>query len=167
MASCDYQRQVSAYHDGELVETDAERLERHLAECPSCAEELRRLRAISSLFASETAGLQQHVPEGAMEKWRTSVRPARDRSVLRISEMLSAAAAAILLVCSTILWQQWSSSTRLPRQSSAWENAAVRTSSAPIRGLAGQLTGGPETSPDVQLANAIMGGQSRSKRTQP
>jgi hypothetical protein len=81
--------------------------------------------------------------------------------------MLSVAAAAILLVCSTMLWQQWSSVAGPARQPAAWENVAVRTASGPVRTLAGQLTGGPETPPDVLLANAILADSSGTMGAQP
>jgi len=159
MASCENQRQLSAYHDGELPADEAADLERHVARCEACAAELRKLRAMSHLLSS---AIQRQVPAEAMDRWRRSVRPARDRVILRMTEMLSAAAAAILLVCLTVLWQQWNSAAGPARQQSAWENVAVRTVSGPVRTLAGQLTGGSDTPPDVQLANAILANSSSS-----
>ena len=165
MESCENERQLSAYHDGELAPAEAAELERHLARCDACAAELRKLRAMSQ-FLSSAVDVQQ-VPAEAMDRWRYSVRPGRDRVILRITEMMSAAAAAILLVCVTMLWQQWNTATRPARQQSAWENVAVRTTSGPIRTLAGQLTSGADIPPDVQLANAILASSSGKKGTQP
>ena len=165
MASCEHERQLSAYHDGELPAAEAAGLERHLAGCEACAAELRKLRAMSRLLSSAIEA--QPVPPEAMDRWRRSVRPGRDRVILRMTEMLSAAAAAILLVCSAMLWQQYNSAARPARQSSAWESVAVRTTSAPIRTLAGQLTGGTDTPPDVQLANAILASSAGTKGAQP
>jgi anti-sigma factor RsiW len=166
MASCENGRQLSAYHDGELPAADAADLERHLARCDTCAAELMKLRAMSRLLSAAIEVRQ--VPPEAMARWRRSVRPGRDRVILRMTEMLSAAAAAILLVCSTMLWQQWNTAVRPARQPSAsWESVAVRTASGPVRTLAGQLTGSPETPPDVQLANAILANSSGTKGTQP
>ncbi len=165
MANCENERQLSAYHDGELPAAEAVELERHLARCEACAAELRKLRAMSQLLSSGIAF--QQVPTEAMDRWRRSVRPGRDRVILRMTEMLGAAAAAILLVCLTMLWQQWSTAARPARQPSAWENVAVRTASGSVRALAGQLTGGADTPPDVQLANAILASSSGTKGTQP
>ena len=165
MASCQNERKLSAYHDGELPAAEAAELERHLARCDTCAAELRKLRAMSRLLSSAVE--VQQVPAEAMDRWRRSLRPGRDRVILRITEMLSVAAAAILLVCSTMLWQQWSSAAGPARQPAAWENVAVRTASGPVRTLAGQLTGGPETPPDVLLANAILADSSGTMGAQP
>ncbi len=166
MASCENQRRISAYHDGELPPAEAAELERHLVRCDACAEELRKLCAMSHLLSSAIDVRQ--VPAEAMDRWRGSLRPGRDRVILRMTEMLSAAAAAVLLVCMTMLWQQWSAAPAGPaRQQSAWEAVAVRTASAPVRTLAGQLTGGADTPPDVLLANAILASSSGTKRAQP
>ena len=165
MASCDNERQLNAYHDGELPAAEAAELEQHLAGCETCAAELRKLRAMSRLLSS--AHQQAQVQPEAMERWRRSVRPGRDRVILRMTEMLSAAAAAILLVCSTMLWQHWNAASRPVRQQAAWETVAVRTTSGPLRTLAGQLTAAQDTSPDVQLANAILANSSGTKGGQP
>jgi len=164
MTSCEYQRQLSAYYDGELPAGQADDVERHLAECESCAAELEKLRGISAFISA--ASTTQYVPDAAMRRWRQSVRPARDRAVLRLTQMLSAAAAAVLILCTTILWQHYANTSR-PAQAEAWESAAVRTASPTIRTTAGQLTGGPETPPDVQLANAILGTATARKAAQP
>jgi len=166
MASCENERKLSAYHDGELPAPEAAELEQHLARCETCAAELRNLRAMSRLLSSAVD--VQQVPPGAMDRWRRSVRPGRDRVILRMTEMLSAAAAAILLVCSAMLWQQWNTAARPARQSSpSWEIVAVKTVSGPVKTLAGQLTGDPETPPDVQLAHAILANSPGARGAQP
>jgi len=164
MESCEYQRQLSAYHDGELPAGQAAEVERHLSECERCAGELERLRGISAFLSAASAS--RYVPDAAMRRWRQSVRPARDRAVLRLTEMLSAAAAAVLILCASVLWQYHARAPR-PAQSESWETAAVRTASPAIRTTAGQLTGGPETPPDVQLANTILGSTTSRKAAQP
>jgi len=164
MESCENQRLLSAYHDGELSAPLAAEMENHLQQCPACRQELRRLRAMSALLAS---AIDAQAPPEAMARWKRSVQPARDRSVLRMTEMLSAAAAAILLVCSMMLWQQQSKPAGPTGQAAAWESVAARTTSGPAVALAGQLTGGAETPPDIELANAILANSSSPKGDRP
>jgi len=44
---CEREPTVGAYHDGELSGAAREAFEAHLATCPSCAAELKRVRAVS------------------------------------------------------------------------------------------------------------------------
>jgi anti-sigma factor RsiW len=44
---CEREPTVGAYHDGELSGAAREEFEAHLATCPSCAAELKRVRAVS------------------------------------------------------------------------------------------------------------------------
>ena len=164
MATCEYERHLSAFHDGELPAGLAAEMERHLEACQACRDELRRLKGISSFISASVD--TQYVPDEAMRQWRGCVRPARDQTVLRMTHMLSAVAAAVLILCSAVLWQHWQGRTDRVAQSTAWESAAVRTASPRIRGLAGQLTGNSEASADVQLANSILADQS-GRRNQP
>jgi len=164
MASCENQQKLSAYHDGELPAALEAEMENHLQQCPICREELRRLQMMSAMLASAVDG---QAPPEALARWKRSVRPARDKTVLRMTEMLSAAAAAILLVCSTMLWQQHTAPTGANGQTPTWASVATRTSSGPAVALAGQLTSRGETPPDIQLANAILDDSSASKGGQP
>ncbi len=164
MASCENQQQLSAYHDGELPAALEAEMQNHLRQCPACREELRRLQAMSAMLASAS---DDQAPPEAMARWKRSVRPARNRTVMRMTEMLSAAAAAILLVCSTMLWQQHSTPAGANKPATTWESVATRTSSGPAVALAGQLTSRSENSPDIQLANAILADFSASNGDQP
>ena len=49
MAGCEYGQHLSAYHDGELPPEVKIAIERHLPECPPCADELELLRELSGL----------------------------------------------------------------------------------------------------------------------
>jgi len=162
MSTCNYERQLSAYHDGELPPAAAAELESHLDGCPACQAELRRLRNMSSLLGEAVAAA--YVPDGAMRRWQRSVRPARDRAILRTTQMFAAAAAALLLFCATALWQTWPVRAGRPDRSAGWESAAVRTASPKIRSVAGQLTDSPQATPDVQLANTILAGPDNDGR---
>lgn len=164
MESCENQRQLSAYHDGELSAALSAELENHLRQCPACREELRQLRKMSAWLAS---AIDEQAPTEAMARWKRSAQPARDRAVLRMTEMLSAAAAAILLVCSTMLWQHYSKPAGSAGRTAAWESVAARTTSGPAVALAGELTSGAETPLDIQLANAILANSSASKGARP
>ena len=46
MASCPFNEQISAFHDGEVDDARRAEIERHLRDCPSCAAELNRLEAM-------------------------------------------------------------------------------------------------------------------------
>ena len=96
---CNFSGVVDAYHDGELSPAERERFERHLGQCAACAEELASLRAISRRLAEAPLPA---MPPGLLERLRREA-PARsgrrreDRAVLRIAEVLTAAAAAVLI----------------------------------------------------------------------
>lgn len=154
MAPCEHEQRLGAYHDGELSPLDAAGLETHLEWCPTCRHELRRLRDMSRLLSEAVAA--ERAPDRAVQRWRKSVRPARDRTVLRTTQMLAAVAAAVLIFCAAALWQNWPSAGGGPSAVATWENAAVQTASPNIRTIAGQLTHEPGSAPDVQLVNSIL-----------
>ena len=55
--------------DGTLTDSEREKLEAHLAECPSCAALLRDLREMRALFAQE-AEAPDSLHDGIMEQLR-------------------------------------------------------------------------------------------------
>ncbi|MCD6303745.1 MAG: zf-HC2 domain-containing protein [Planctomycetes bacterium] len=156
MTSCEYQRQLSAYYDGELPDEQAAELQRHLRQCESCRRELRRLEAISAVLVSAALGRPSRE---AVERWRGAFRPARARAILRLARAVTAAAAAILLVCSVALWQRWSRPPESFRQAAAWEKLAASPPSGQVAAaiLAGDDSAEADESPDVQLAQSILG----------
>jgi anti-sigma factor RsiW len=72
MTHARWQRQLSAYVDGELASHEAGELETHLAQCESCRAELERLQSLKSLLGRLP---ERPVPETL---W-TSIRAQLDR----------------------------------------------------------------------------------------
>ena len=93
--TCEFLRMVDAYHDGELSVEQRERFERHLAACGVCAAELSTLRAISRRLAT---GAMPKLPAETMSRLHEAASVGEERSVLRIAEWLTTAAAAVLLM---------------------------------------------------------------------
>ncbi len=99
MSSCEPQL-LSAYLDGELSPDVAQRVERHVRDCPQCAAELEQMleasRAISEypfdeLRPDELARLHEAIDERA------------DQPVWRLGVILSGLAASILVISATWL----------------------------------------------------------------
>jgi anti-sigma factor RsiW len=100
--SCENVRSwLAAWIDGERTPLSSEDFERHLAECPDCAKETRKLRGFLRTVSSA------YVPAAVPNSLETSVRGlARRRSVLRrVAPVIAAlgAAAAVALVVFTAL----------------------------------------------------------------
>ena len=123
MDSCDNLQAISAHHDRELPPDRARQLEQHLRQCDACRQELARLEALSGWLSTAPT---LEIPASAVDRLRHSVKPERDRVVLRTARALTAAAAAVLVVCSVQLWRQGRSDQAPP----GWEQAAVVTPSA-------------------------------------
>ena len=122
MASCEHNRRIGAYHDGELGAQERGQLEEHIRGCPSCARELEQLRCLSGLLAA--AELPQMSPD-AMERLHEGVGAAGEVFVLRTAERLTAVAAALLAVCGIWLWQTAGGRDAGAEGVEAWEIAAV------------------------------------------
>ncbi len=122
MRACERSRRLNAYHDGELSGEECAVLEKHLRECPSCAQELTRLRRLSGLFAAvEMPGISSDV----LDRLRGRVGAVRDVSLLRTAGSLMTVAAALLVACVVWVWQ----TARVPdsgvEASEDWEIVAV------------------------------------------
>jgi len=96
-----YQRQLSPYHDGELDQTTAARVERHLAGCAACRAQFEDLRlaarlvaALPELEAEPSMTPHWHKPDGAA---RPLGQPRRIGFVL-------APVAAVLAIASVAVW---------------------------------------------------------------
>jgi len=102
--TCDRARELlSGYLDGELDPAERQELERHLAECPGCSEELKALRKTVDLVrALPRVGM----PAAAADKVRDRLRnELRGRNVLRKlsgwwagARLASRAAVAVVVV---------------------------------------------------------------------
>jgi anti-sigma factor RsiW len=121
MSECEYARRLGAYHDGEMTAASAREMEQHVRDCPACAAELARLRALSPLLAAVASPA---LPPGALERIRRKVDQARTSGIRRFAEAMLGAAAAILLICSVwmlVLSGSPESDGTIP----LWEMAAV------------------------------------------
>jgi len=92
--SCEYSRDLHAWHDGELSDSAQRRIEAHVAECEQCRQELRELQSLSRVLA---AMQRPTMPQDAKQRLGDSLLIGQ-RSLLRMAELLSAAAALILAV---------------------------------------------------------------------
>lgn len=88
--------------DGTLTDSEREKLETHLAECPSCAALLRDLREMRTLFAQE-AEAPDSLHDGIMEQLRQEtklhvVQPEKPVRRMPVFTMVGVAAAVVLVV---------------------------------------------------------------------
>ena len=94
-------QKLSAYHDGELTETEARKLEQALRDDPQIADGLKQLRALSHLL--ETAKMPSLSDQGRQRLYaQAELLPQRE--LTRTVGFLATAAAVVLLVCSLTLW---------------------------------------------------------------
>lgn len=98
--SCDRSAQVHAYHDGQLSPASRAEVETHVAACADCAALLNDLRSVSRLV--KTAPLPD-IRQDVLDRYYGVWDAYHQRSVLRISSWLTAAAAAVL-VGALVLW---------------------------------------------------------------
>ena len=104
---CEREPTVGAYHDGELSGAAREAFEAHLAACPSCAAELKRVRAVSRwmeplrtpvLLPEDkdelAAALRAVAEEDSEEADRMRIAPGR---TVRWARWVTGAAAAVFL----------------------------------------------------------------------
>ena len=88
--------------DGTLTDSEREKLEAHLAECPSCAALLRDLREMRALFAQE-AEAPDSLHDGIMEQLRQEtklhvVQPEKPVRRMPVFTMVGVAAATPTMV---------------------------------------------------------------------
>jgi len=122
---CEQADRLNAYYDGELPEEEARDLEAHIRVCPDCACELDRLRRLSRLVA---AAHSVELASEAVERLHASVGAVRERIVVRFASFLTAAAAAVLLLCSVWLLQPAGTSDVYSASTVPWERAAMGAS---------------------------------------
>ena len=122
MSKCEREQQRSAYHDGELSESAAAEFEEHLRQCGDCAAELGELRELSKLIGGV---VEPEMPSRVLRRLHRRADDASQAGVLRVVQVMSAAAAAILIVCSAWMWRLSASAVE-PDQSPQWEQVALR-----------------------------------------
>ena len=120
MTNCPYEQRISPYYDGELPESAAAEMARHLGQCARCAAELKRLEALSGLLrqGAEPAGQNLMLRlQGRLEAGQ------RSRMVQRFAEVITALAASILILCG-IMWLRASGMAK-PVVPPVWESALL------------------------------------------
>ena len=123
MSACEHGRRLDAYHDGEMSPEERRRFEVHLRECPACADELERLRALSRILTSAS---RPAVPKETLARVHRRVGRSRDRVPVRLVEALTAAAAVVLMVCGWWLWRSGPASDVRTQPAAPWETVALR-----------------------------------------
>lgn len=97
-----FEQLVSSSLDGTLTESEREKLDAHLAECPSCAALKRDLEQMRALFAAEAelpAGLHDSIMQRVRQEERLRVvQPEKPVRRLPVLTMVAAAAVVVLVV---------------------------------------------------------------------
>ena len=100
--------QLSAFIDGELSSSDSREVQKHLADCHSCA--LRVLSATQLKAATSRAAQRFAAPPEALARLTAQLRPQEPKKTARIYSFRSiawgAVAACLLLAVSLIGWRQ-------------------------------------------------------------
>ena len=100
MSECKYARQLGAYHDGELPPAQAAEVEQHARQCPACAAELARIRALSAMLKSAP---KPQLPPDVLARLHGRVDLMPAATISKWAEALAAIAAVVLLTCSILL----------------------------------------------------------------
>jgi len=122
MCACEHIRQVGAYHDGEMGSEESRLFEAHLARCAVCGSELKELRRLSQFLAGARI---PDAPAEVIERLHKAPGAVRERVALRLAEWLTAAAAAVLLVCAVWMWSGPARGEEIATAPNPWELAAV------------------------------------------
>lgn len=97
-----YEQLVSSSLDGTLTDLEREKLEQHLAECPSCAalkQDLERMRALFAGEAELPAGLHDRMMQRLEQENKLRVvRPEKPARRMPVFTMVAAAAVVVLVV---------------------------------------------------------------------
>jgi len=117
--ACNQSQLVQRYHDGELSVEKRAVVESHLRDCGDCRDLLAHLVSLSSkLRAAPLVDIRPMTVARIRQSWRK----AQDRSVLRLAEWMSAAAAAIL-IAAILTWPGHGNETA--SADSLWQTVAV------------------------------------------
>ncbi|MHC4712043.1 MAG: anti-sigma factor family protein [Planctomycetota bacterium] len=122
MNGCEYSRQVGAYHDGELSAEAERHFEAHLGQCPGCSRELRQLEHLSRLLSGVAV---PGIPPDVRDRLHRDAAATQGRVIAGMSARLTAAAAAIFIVCSGWMLARPDVHDRAAGQIDEWEWVAV------------------------------------------
>ena len=165
-----FEQLVSSSLDGTLTESEREKLDAHLAECPSCAALKRDLEQMRALFAAEAelpAGLHDSIMQRVRQEERLRVvQPEKPVRRLPVLTMVAAAAVVVLVVLGGGLMPAFStvSSTNAADTATADAGAGSDGAGQMIRSAAEDagLAGGGE-----EAAAAEESGQAENGAVQP
>jgi anti-sigma factor RsiW len=113
--ACEQCNRTGAYLDLEMSEQDRQNLEAHLANCSECSQELARLQRLSAFLSS--AATPEINPQQLFWKARNN-----KQGLIRFAEMLTAAAAVVILICGIWLMRAGSSEKT---SSANWERVVI------------------------------------------
>ena len=120
--SCEREAQVQAYYDDELPGELRSAVEAHLRECSDCTALLLELRTLTnSVRAAERAAM----PTDAMKRLEQVWWRKRDRGVLRLAEVLTAAAAAVIFATLYFSSDRRDSAADPSPRAVAWQTEAL------------------------------------------
>lgn len=122
MSDCEYSRQVSAYHDGELSTEADRRFEAHLGQCTGCSRDLRQLEHLSRLLSGVTV---PGIPPDVLDRLHRDASASQGRLIAGMSARLTVAAAAIFIVCSGWMLARPDVYDRAAGEVDEWEWVAV------------------------------------------
>lgn len=117
MNHCEFSEQLNAYLDGELPEEQRIALERHLAVCQQCVDEVKSLRGISAML-KQWEGPQLSMM--AMARLHRAIDVESFSRLRRLAVSLSSLAATLALA--TMLWAYQGGGISAP---TAWERIAI------------------------------------------
>lgn len=100
MECCDLERLLPAYVDGEFAAGESAEVERHLAECRSCSDEVAALLAFRSFLQEKAGEVKLVAPEGLRQRICRDVARQRARDQVRRFSIYSAVAAGLVAVAS-------------------------------------------------------------------
>lgn len=118
--NCEYAGRLNAFYDGELPSAEREALQAHLAGCSSCRQEMERLRALSDLVRGVGPG---SMAQGVLRRLHERIDAAPEVVVVRLTERLMAAAAAVLLASCLWLWEAQRTEAAVPIEN--WERTLI------------------------------------------
>ena len=122
MNECERSRLLSAYYDGELTPQTQQELEEHLPRCRFCARELEQIRRLSGLFGRAEI---PEISEAVRERLHLRLAVPSERAVFKLAELLTMAAATVLILCGGLLWRTPTLQAGSAAPPVPWEQAAV------------------------------------------
>ena len=126
---------LNAFVDGELQTIDAQAVQQHLSECPSCA--LRVLSAMQLKAATARAGQRFAPPADALSRLTAQLQPKKPARVYSFPRLafrpivLGALAAVLVLAVSLLSWNQMRQGNALSAELLDQHLATLSSSAAP------------------------------------